>query len=233
MKLNSIIIAVSSLFFVQLAVAQEIEVVNEASSGEENSVQSTQNETLVDKTEETIVAPKVESVEAPLTVDEVVPSANQADDDWSLMAQLLEAKKQNEAKAKAKIDELSEENEELNVVVEENNATLAAQEKTIGSLELQLNDLQTSASQIEAQLATMQENTDTVSYEFKKLKFKNTASKLTPFLYAATAIVIADKLDASQDSKLIYALGAFSAGTLIESTDYGLSFQLTKIVYKQ
>ena len=241
MKLIKVVLGVSSLLFANLLSAQEIEVINEAQEDVVNTNQTTQTTQTMTNTQvqsasavEPVVPTKnAEQVQQVPQITRTVPQTQEPEDDWSLMAQLLETKKRNVAEAKVKIDALSEENEELNIVVEENLETLEVQKNSIGSLEVQLNALQTSASQIDAQLATMQENTDTVSYEFKKLKFKNNASKLTPFLYAATTILISNQLDMDQDQKVILGLAAFSGGSLLESTDYGLSFQLTKLVYKK
>jgi len=242
MKIINVIIAVSGLLFFHLVLASEIEVINEALESEINTNQPTnESQNIMDTSAEIKVTQDEERgklspeiIKAKPTNDETKEEVKvEPEDGWSLMAQLLETKKRNEAEIKAQINELSIENKELNIVVEENLETLGNQKKSIGSLELQLNNLQTSAAQIDKELAVMQENTDTVSYEFKKIKFKNTTSKLTPFLYAASAVLISNQLDASQDSKLIFALAAYSAGTLLESTDYGLSFQLTKLVYKK
>ncbi|BCE03280.1 hypothetical protein [Marinicellulosiphila megalodicopiae] len=235
MKSINITVTALSLLFAGGLSAEESKVteVNEvtAQTVVVSSGKANESETNVEAKPESNEQP--EPATQPVLIEQSVDVQSDPDDEWTLMNQLIEAKKKNEAKAKATIDNLTQENTQLYVEVEENNVELAQQEQTIGGLEIQLQSLQTSAADIESRLAIMQENTDTVSYEFKKLKFKNTTSMLTPFLYAATAIFIADKMDAGSDSKLIYGLGAFSAGTLIESTDYGLSFQLTKVVYKK
>ncbi|MCJ8312146.1 MAG: hypothetical protein HRU38_08170 [Saccharospirillaceae bacterium] len=247
MQFNKVFVVTSSLLMLNLALAKEIEVINaeqeiggsiqqtslNKSSNTQLEVETDVKDKVKVKTETDLATTQIKRDQLQSQIVDTVSVIKQPEDDWSLMTQLIANKKQQEAQAKAKIEQLSEVNSDLNEKVVANKQTLSTQEKTISSLELQLNELQTSALRIETQLASLQENTDTVSYEFKKLQFKTATSKLTPFLYGATAILISNQLETSQDTKLILGLAALSVGTLIESTDYGLSFQLTKIVFRK